>query len=349
MRTLKKIFSFMIAASLLTGGVTGCGNSSDESTAESSSDAIAGISSGDEELTVRISYWDFNIQGSLLVFAEKWGILDEVFGDTNVNIELVPFQDGPTANEAVTAGEIDFELAIGDQPFLTGNENGVDTVLLATTMRQEKSYLLVADADSDINSPADLKGKNIAVGIGQFTHKSLIGILQDYGIDVSEVELTNYTVTGDVVTAIQKGDVDAYLGPYLDLKPSLDDGTLKQFGDCTGHSCNNYLVGTREFITAHPDITEKVVEAVYKSSKYLAENIDSEAAYVAETLGFTEENVINFVPLVDLDVNLSADDIASVKNTQDFLIQNDILTEEVPELEEKHIDTSFIEKVRAGE
>lgn len=349
MNKFRKFLSAIAVLGILTTGLAGCGKTEEVNTTETPSNVESQAdTSSDEKVDVRISYWDYNIQGSLLIFAKEWGILDEVFADTNVNIELIPFQDGPTANEAVTAGEIDFELSIGDQPFLTGNENGVDTVMLAATMRQEDSYLLVAGSNSDINSPADLKGKNIAVGIGQFTHKSLIGILEDYGINISDVELTNYTVTGDVVTAIERGEVDAYLGPYLDLRPSLDDGTLKQFGDCKGHACTTYLVGTNKFVSEHPEITEKVVEAVYKSAKYLSENIDTEAAYVAEKLGFTEENVKAFLPLVDLNVDLTEDDIKSIKNTQDFLISQDILTEEIPELEEKHINTSFIQKVRAA-
>lgn len=354
MKNLKRIIAIFISATLLTVGLTGCANSNKtdnkaEKETETQTEEKAATTDSEEEITVRISYWEYNIWGSLLVFAQEWGIVDDVFEGTNVKLELIPFQDGPTANEAVTAGELDFELSLGDQPFLTGNENGVDTVILAATARQEESLVLVAGSDSDIESPADLAGKNIAVGIGQYTHKSLIGILQDNNIDINDVELTNYTVAGDVVTAISRGDVDAYIGSIFDLNASIEDGTLKKIGDCTGHPANVYLVGTNAFVKEHPEITEKIVEVVYKSANYFTEHFDEVSGYVAETVGLEQEDVKNLMPLVDLDVDLREEDVEAIKVTQDFLIDNDILTEELENLEEDHIDDSFIKKVRAGE
>ena len=346
MNKFKKVLALLVIATLTVGTVTGCG--SEDATAVSKSSAATEHAS--EGKNVRVSYWAYNIQGTLFQAAQEFGIWDEVIGKLgdDVNIELIPFENGPVANEAITAGELDIELSLGDQPFITGNANGVDTSILATTMKQEKSYITVVAADSDINSPADLKGKNIGVGIGTFSHKSFIGILDDNGIDVSEVSFTNLgdAAYGEALTAIGSGELDAYFGPWSSLAQALEEGTVKQIGDGTGHPLTTYFVAKNEFINDNPEITEALVETLYKTVDYINNNKEEAVAFFSKQLDWDEEIVSQLLDKVEVVVDLTDEDITSITETQKFLLDQEILDEEVEDLIEKHTNSTFINEVK---
>ena len=336
----KKVIAFILIMTLLVIGVTACGNSTSEAKADNTSE--------DGTVNLRVSYWDYNLQGNLFEFAKEWGIWDEVFTDDKVKVDLIAFENGPVANESITAGELDAELSLGDQPFITGNANGVDTSVIATTMKQEESYITVVAADSDINSYKDLKGKSIGVGIGTFSHKSLLGILGENGIEENEVEFTNlgesqYT---EALTAIERGELDAYFGSWYNLAAALEEGSVKQIGDSTGHPLTTYLVVTNSFIENYPDITEKLTEVLYKTIEYINENKEKAVPAIAKKLDWDEKVASEFLDKVELVADLTEEDTTSIEETQQFLINQGVLDEEVEGLIENHTDSSFIKKVR---
>lgn len=346
MKNIKKILSIFVTAIIIAGVITGCGKEAIDDVSKTN----AAAESSSDEVNVRVSYWAYNIQGTLFQAAKEFGIWDEVVSDLddNVNIELIPFENGPVANEAITAGELDVELSLGDQPFITGNANGVDTSVLSTTMKQEESYITVVAADSEINSHADLKGKNIGVGIGTFSHKSFIGILNDNGIDVSEVSFTNLgdAAFGEALTAIADGELDAYFGPWSSLSEALENGSVKQIGDGTGHPLTTYLVATNDFINKYPEITEDLVEILYKTVDYINNNKEEAAAFFSKQLDWDEEIVSQLLDKVDVVADFTDDDAASITETQKFLLEQGILDEEVDGLIEKHTNSSFIDEVK---
>jgi sulfonate transport system substrate-binding protein len=331
---IKQTVALSLSAVMAMGTFTGCGSS-----------ATAG---NDGTLTIHAGYLKQTAWNYSLIIAKEVGIWDEIFDGEDVDIEFTPFTGGPEVNEAFTAGKIDIEYGMGDQPFLTGLQNGVDASILAKTSGQEETMIFVASSDSDINSPADFKGKKIAVAIGTFTHKSLVGVLQSQGINVNDVELINFSTAGDVVTAITKGDVDVYLGSIFDLNEDIENGLVKQVGDITGYPANSYLVGMNSFIEEHPDLTEKIVEAAYEGAEYIRDNPDEVNSIIAESTGINEDNLNEFFPLVDTNVDFTDDDLQQIKSTEQFLLDNDFLDSEIPNLEENHINTTFIEKVKAG-
>ena len=345
MKNLKKYLSILVVATLLVGSLTACGQSK-----SSAATMEAKKSSNDDSVDVRISYWEYNIQGTLFDAAKEFGIWDEVtskLGD-NVNFELIAFENGPVANEAITAGELDVELSLGDQPFITGNANGVNTSVLSTTVKQEESYITIVAADSDINSHADLKGKNIGVGIGTFSHKSFIGILDDNGIDVSEVEFSNLgdAAYGEALAAIDKGELDAYFGPWNSLVDALESGKYKQIGDSTGHPLTTYLVASNDFIEKNPEITQALVEILYKTVDYINNNKDEAVAYFSKRLDWDSKIVSQFIDKIQIVADLTDEDRASIEATQNFLLDQEILDEEVEGLIDKHTNSTFIDTVK---
>jgi sulfonate transport system substrate-binding protein len=320
------------------GMLTGCSSSTEAN------------NTSEETTVVRIGTFGTCAWNYPIIVAQEFGIWDEVFEGDNVELELTTsFTTGPEANEALTAGSLDVIWGIGDQPILTGIQNGVDTTILAKVNSQDETIAIVAGGDnSDLNAVSDLKGKKIAVAVGTITHKSLIGVLKDNNVDVNDVELVNFSTAGDVVAAIERGDVDAYIGYIFDINDSIKDGTLKKIGDATGSPSSTYIVAANSFVNAHPDVTEKLVQASVEGAQYIKDNTEETYKVIAEGTGWSVEDLEELYPLIHTDVEFTDDDLAQLKNTEQFLIDNDILDSELENLESDHINTIFIDKVKAG-
>lgn len=334
-QNLQKITAGTVAGTLLVVGLTGCGSTSQANT------DVQG-----EAVTINVAYFDSFVWNYYIQIAQKYGIWDSVFGDDPVNVQLTSFSSGPEVNEAITAGDIDIAINEGDQPFLSGVANGVDLTILSTELRQEKTLILVANSNSEIQSAADLKGKNIAVPLGTYVHKSLIGVLQDNGISVDDVQLTNISAAGDAVAAIENGDVDAYIGTIFSLYSEIQDGKIKQIADLTGNGAYAYLIGTTDFVNQHPDVTQKLVDVLYQSTIYTAEHLDQAAEIISEGTGIDTSVIQQLYPLLDTDMDFTDADLEALLSTQEFLLKNDIIDEEIPNLKEQHINTKFIQTAR---
>ncbi len=342
-RIIRKTVSVATVAVLTAGLMAGCSDSD-------SSNGTTANTTSDGKVIVRVGTFSTCAWNYPIIIAKEYGIWDEIFKDEDVELELTTsFTTGPEANEALTAGSLDVIWGIGDQPILTGIQNGVDTSILTKVSSQDETIALVASGDNnDINSVSDLKGKKIAVAVGTVTHKALIGVLKDNGVSPDDVELVNFSTAGDVVAAIEKGDVDAYIGYIFDINSSIKDGTLKKIGDATGNSVSTYVVASNSFIDQYPDIAEKLVEASVEGAQYIKDNPEEAYKFIAEGTGWSIEDLEELYPQIHTDVEFTDDDLAALKNTEQFLIDNDILDGELENFESEHINTTFIDKVKAG-
>jgi sulfonate transport system substrate-binding protein len=338
---IRKTICTATAAVMAMGILTGCSkNDNSSETANTKSD---------DKVVVRIGTFGTCAWNYPIIVAKELGIWDEIFKDEDVELELTTsFTTGPEANEALTAGSLDVIWGIGDQPILTGIQNGVDISILTKVSSQDETIAIVADSNSDLNSVTDLKGKKIAVAVGTITHKSLIGVLKDNNIDANDVELVNFSTAGDVVAAITRGDVDAYIGYIFDINGSIKDGTLKKIGDATGNPSSTYVIAANSFINQYPDITEKLVQASVEGAQYIKDNPDKTYELISEGTGWNIDDLNELYPQIHTDVEFTDNDLNELKKTEQFLINNEILEGEITNLESEHINTTFIDKVKAG-
>jgi ABC-type nitrate/sulfonate/bicarbonate transport system substrate-binding protein len=174
-------------------------------------------------------------------------------------------------------------------------------------------------------------------------------VLKANGVDANDVELVNFTTAGDVVTAITRGDVDAYLGSSFDLLPSLNSGEVKQIADITGYPAITYLIGTNAFIEKYPELTQKLVQAVNEGAEYIENNKEEVYPILAEQAGMDADTLNQLFPDIDMNTEFTDDDLTQIKNTEQFLIDNDLISEPIENLESEHINTTFIDKVLKGE
>ncbi|MBK5568164.1 taurine ABC transporter substrate-binding protein [Ensifer sp. SSB1] len=121
-----------------------------------------------------------------------------------------------------SAGDITTALASGDVPIgvlgSTGTASaatrGVDLQLFWILDNIGQSEALVARQGSGIETPADLKGKKVAVPFVSTSHfHLLVGMNKIWNVDPREVEILNLKPP-QIVAAWQRGDIDAaYVWP----------------------------------------------------------------------------------------------------------------------------------------
>jgi len=152
------------------------------------------------------------------------------FAPPGLKVEVKIFTSGGDMNRALEAGTLDFGL-FGVYNGLIDKENGLGSKIICMVARG--GIGLIARADRNINSVADLKGKSIAVPPPGGQVLILTTLLDRAGLkldkDVKAVPL-GYA---DHVAALQRGDVDAYIGTEPPASLSVVSGVGKRLADVT--------------------------------------------------------------------------------------------------------------------
>lgn len=358
---MKKRIAALITVFVLILALTGCGNTgstarskadSTKEKAENAVDVDVQVTPSDEEVVIHVGYHYSAPYEVALAIAKEKGFFDEAFADYNVTIEYIGFTGaGPAINEAFLAGELDVAHGLGDQPSLSGIANGNESVIVSRIVKNTKGTGIVVKYDSDYQSVADLKGKTIAVGIGTATQKCLDLILADYGLTEDDINLVNLNKYDEIVAAFEKNEIDAAINSSLAYTQANDEvnKTYRTLIDFSTHPNYAYLQFQKSFVEKYPDITYKFTEALYKAIEwYYDGNIEEGDRITAAFLDLTDDDDYERVVLGDasmeLELEFTDEDVQNLQDTYKFLLDNDILPEEIEDLSVTY-DDRFIKKV----
>ncbi|MBP3263208.1 ABC transporter substrate-binding protein [Pseudobutyrivibrio sp.] len=340
MNKIKKIIGLGLVLSLTLGLFVGCGQASAKASENKSEAADA-----NEQRVIRLGNFPFSIWNAQIIVAYQNGYFDEVFEGKNVDVEITDFANGPAANEAFVAGDLDIINGIGDQPIVVGIANGVDTKILSGAAKQGENIGVIAPGDRGITSTADLKGKKVGVYIGTYVHKSIIGILNDAGLSEEDVELVNISSTSDASAAFASGDIDAYLsmsGDYIHEK--VDGEGYVVVNDCANHPAFSYIVASAKFVDENQDILADFYDALDKAQKFIDENTDEAYSIIAEFSDYDVDTVRYTIENADIQLAWDEDYEQNLLETYDFLFSHEMITTELSEDDIlDRVDTSIID------
>ena len=315
----KKIAGLLGIFILSLGVLTACGGSTDETTSPKATEESQDADS--DEIVIRSSIFKSVSYDNQLWLAVETGLFDEEFKDDNVRVEFSEFANGPAANEALIAGQIDVEHAVGDQPMITGIAGGSEGVAITTQSRQSETQGVYTGSNSDIKDISDLKGKRVGLGIGTFTHKCFIGVLEDAGL------------------TYENGDIDAFVNNFVGLYDSLNDGSVVQVADFSTHPAYTYFVIRKDFVEKYPDITQRLVNVLVRVQKWEEENPEEAAILVSEYTGLEYDAVLELRSKVDLQLDITDEDKEQIDYTYNFLKNHDLLSSEIDDLSIIYDDT----------
>lgn len=344
-KLVRKILTLGSITTLSVGLLTACGNDGGKAATKNAAgtDGKGGQEDTVKGIVIQSSLFKTPAYDNQLWLAVQTGLFEEEFSKDNITVQFSEFVNGPAANEALIADQIDIEHAVGDQPMITGIAGGSNGVALVTQSRQTATQGIYTGADSSIQSVQDLKGKRIGVGIGVFTHKCLVGVLESAGIKEDEVELFNLNSFDEQYSAYQNGDIDAFVTNYVGAYSLIKDGTVRQVEDFTSHPAFTFFVVRKDFIEEYPEITQRLINVLVRTQKWEEENPKEAAKLISELTGLDQEAILELRSQVDLNLDITEEDKAQIEWTYNFLQSHDYLSNNIEDISTIY-DDSFIKK-----
>ncbi|MEU8340994.1 ABC transporter substrate-binding protein [Spirillospora sp. NPDC048832] len=183
--------------------------------------AATSCSSGDEgtesgEVVLRVG----DQKGASL--QEMLGAAGQLDGLT-YKIKWSLFTSGPPILEGINAGAVDFG-SVGNTPPVFAAASKARIVIVGATESRLTGQAIVVPKDSPLRSPAELKGKKVAVAKGSSANYHLLSVLKKNGLGFDDIQ-PQYLQPADALTALTGGRVDAWATwePYT-AQAELENG-----------------------------------------------------------------------------------------------------------------------------
>ncbi|MBZ4550641.1 aliphatic sulfonate ABC transporter substrate-binding protein [Mycobacterium avium subsp. hominissuis] len=223
--------------------------------------AVSGCGSSSGTTTTKDLHLDYAYYNPLSLVIRDQQLLEK----KGYQVTWVLSQGSNKANEGLRSKALDFG-STGGSPALLARANGTPIKTVDVYARGEWTALVVAK-NSPINAVADLKGKKVAVTKGTDPYFFLLQSLATAGLSPADIEIVNLQ-HADGKTALERGDVDAWSG----LDPFMAE-TIQQQGSRIIYrnpdfNSGGVLNAREDFITAHPDSVQLVVDTYEEARKW---------------------------------------------------------------------------------
>jgi NitT/TauT family transport system substrate-binding protein len=194
-----------------------------------------------------------------------------LFKKHGLSEDLILISGGSTNIQALLAGEIQFANAAGSAP-IQATLQGAEVTIIATSYNVMPYGLVVG---KDIRSPADLKGKTLAVSrLGGITEVAGRLALEKMGLGRNSMTFIQAGPDGPRITALQSGAVAATLlaPPGLFAAASLGLRILADLGDLGIEYPTSVNVVSRRYLAQNRSAVKKYLMALVESLHLYKEN-----------------------------------------------------------------------------
>ncbi|WP_345752073.1 ABC transporter substrate-binding protein [Microbacterium rhizophilus] len=204
------------------------------------------------------------------------------FEDEGLTLELTTVNGGAEMIAGLQSGSFDF-VAVGYVPLFAAAAQGLPVALLAGndtggTSEDDDWQVVVAGADSPIQSAADLEGKTIGVnalkGVAEATIRAS---LREQGVDDTTVDFVEVPFP-QVPTAVADGTIDAGFGTEPFVTAVLEGGgRIVDYPSLTLGSAfpNGAWATSKAIADEQPETLEAFHRAISASLEFAQENPDA--------------------------------------------------------------------------
>ena len=281
---------------------------------------------------IRIAYTT-SLTSELMIIAKQQGWFEEEFQKDGISIEFNRFMNGPPVIEAFGGGRLDIGQ-VGDQPAIQARSNGIDIkaigVFCKGLFKPDAKYVsVIVPTGSEIKTIKDLRGKKVGVPVGTNLHKVFLYFLQYHGLTVNDLKIVNMDYV-NIKTSIATRAIDAGVLAEPFGETIVYEGTGHKIDDATDiKPIYNLIVASNDFAWKYPDIVTRILKVYIRAAKWRDENTRKAYELIAKDSGVKLEIVEKAVRPNSFDLRITPDTYTSLKETERFLRQNNLIKRDV--------------------
>ena len=285
----KKILATVLTAAMAVSMLAGCSsdsaNKASEAAATTAAETTAAEESKADETTAAeakdagdLKTVSIQIDGSAVPYYAPLYLAQEngYFAEEGLNVEFY-YAAAADIVKNVAAGNVEFGFPNADA-VVAAKAQGIPVKVVHTTY-QEGLGAIIFGSDSGISTPADLKGKKVAVtSLGSANYFQLQAALESAGLTIDDVQV-EIVGTGAILTALTEGQVDAIVFSKLRTIELNNSGFAASEITCDQFlpSFGNILVAGDALVEKDPETVDGFCRALNKAIEYIIDGHVEEA------------------------------------------------------------------------
>ena len=268
----KKILATVLTAAMAVSMLAGCSSESASKASEAAATTAEATNTGDLK-TVSIQ-----IDGSAVPYYAPLYLAQEngYFAEEGLNVEFY-YAAAADIVKNVAAGNVEFGFPNADA-VVAAKAQGIPVKVVHTTY-QEGLGAIIFGSDSGISTPADLKGKKVAVtSLGSANYFQLQAAMESAGLTIDDVQV-EIVGTGAILTALTEGQVDAIVFSKLRTIELNNSGYAASEITCDQFlpSFGNVLVAGDKLVAEDTETVDGFCRALNKAIEYIIDGHVEEA------------------------------------------------------------------------
>ena len=229
----------------------------------------------------------------------------ERFTPAGYKVEIIPFDSPTDGKNAVVTNSVDFGM-FGLAAATIGGGAGEPLVVIAATCN--RGMAVVARADGPIATIKDLKGKKVGILPGSTQEVVILDRLKAEGMTIKDIQPVR-VLFGEMPAALQRSDIDAYVGaepgPGISLATGIGKIVEYPYSTPTG-SLNMVFATSQKMIDSNPALVRLMLDIHRKASEYAMAHRDEMAEMTVQKLGQKRESIDKAIGNVELTWKIDA-------------------------------------------
>lgn len=230
----------------------------------------------------------------------------EKFTPPGYRIEVIPFETPTDGKNAVVTRSVDFG-AYGLAAATLGAAAGEPVVIIGAQCN--RGMAIVGKAEGGAGSVKELKGLRVGILPGSTQEVVFLDRLKQEGMAIKDIKSVRVSFS-EMPTALERGDLDAYIG--AEPGPSISVGRGKgkvieyPYGTPTG-SVNMVMTTHADTVKTRPELIKVFLDIHRKATEYAMSNRSAFVDMSSQKLGLPANVVELAAPNVELTWNIDED------------------------------------------